>query len=238
MVPEDRSTSGPVRQAVERRDDLPDALARVGLHGPRPVLVSVGGASGMAQEHLDLMRDVLRDHVLPVLAARRAVVADGGTDSGVMRVMGQVRHETGLDVPLVGVAATGTVSARANGRDGDTADLEPHHSAVILVPGSNWGDESPWLGRVADALGGPSATLLVNGGRIAYEDLRHSVRSGRPVVVADGTGRAAEQIARASRGDTAEAEAVDLARSARLRVVDVTDGHRLAAVLGNLLGPP
>jgi hypothetical protein len=82
------------------------------------------------------------------------------------------------------------------------APLDPYHTQVILVPGDTWGDESPWLSRVAAAIasGWPSVTLVVNGGEITYGDIEHSLEAGRPVIVLAGTGRTADAIAAAAHG--------------------------------------
>ena len=47
--------------------------------------------------------------------------------------------------------------------------LQKDHTHFILTPGSDWGEEAPWLSRLASVLAGdaPSLTLLINGGAIA-----------------------------------------------------------------------
>lgn len=132
-------------------------------------------------------------------------MVDGGTDAGVMRLMGEARVGADSGFPLVGVAAAGTVALPAEPLPRpDAARLEPRHSHFVLVPGSEWGDESPWLARVAGALAGgsPSLTVLVNGGETALEDASLSVASGRPVISVSGSGRAADALAGALRGGT------------------------------------
>ena len=59
----------------------------------------------------------------------------------------------------------------------DAAALEPHHTHVLLVPGASWGDESPWLTRVADALADGTGwlTVVINGGDITYADAAASL---------------------------------------------------------------
>src|SRR5690242_19993017 len=109
--PRGTSGKGPLVEHVDRSDAIAAALARLGLGPGRPVLVSVGGAAGMTDQHLDSVRGLLADHVLGVLDRRHATVVDGGTHSGVMRLMGESVAATGFDVPLIGVAATGTVRA-------------------------------------------------------------------------------------------------------------------------------
>ena len=132
--------------------------------------------------------------VLPVLNQLAAVVVDGGTNAGVMRAVGRARAASRGRFPLVGVAAEGTVIVPGGQRPdmADAAELEPNHTHIVLVPGSAWGDESPWLGVVADTVadGAPTATLLVNGGEITYADAAESLEHGRPLAVSAGTTRA------------------------------------------------
>jgi hypothetical protein len=99
----------------------------------------------------------------------------------------------------------------------------------------DWGDESPWLSRVAAVLsdGQPSVTLLVNGGEIAYRDLALSLDAGRPAIVIAGTGRTADDIA-ASPPATPRARA--LARSPMVQVVPGTASAVLHALRRALEG--
>jgi SLOG in TRPM, prokaryote len=108
---------------------------------------------------------------------------------------------------------------------------------VILVPGQAWGDESPWLSRVATAMadGQPSLTLVINGGQITYDDIDNSLRAGRPVIVLEGTGRTADAIAAAARGDTAEPKAARAAAAPGTRIVSCRDPQALCSVLESIL---
>jgi hypothetical protein len=188
--------SGRRARAVRVRDerDLGAALAAFGLERDRPALVLVGGADDLpdAQGLGPLFAEVV------ALAERLgASVVDGGTDAGIMRLAGEAHAAARATFPLVGVAAEATVVLpRAAPEDGD-APLEPNHTHFVFVPGSEWGDEVPWLGRVAAALAGraPSATLLVDGGDVALRDVEASLQAGRAVVVVAGSGRAADEFA-------------------------------------------
>ena len=211
---------------VDRLPELPAALDAAGLPRGCPVLVLVGGAGGMADHHLEMVRFALREGVLPALDERGAVVVDGGTDSGVMQAIGQVRAAAAAGFPLIGVAAEGTVVVAGGASAGrDAAEIDAHHTHAVLVPGTEWGDESPWLAEVADviAAGRPSVTVLVNGGEIAYDDALGSLARRRPVVVLAGTGRTADAIAAARAGRDADARAVRVAGSELTRVVPIED---------------
>ena len=75
--------------------------------------------------------------------------------------------------------------------------------------------------------GAPSATVLVNGGEIARQDVAQSLAAGRPVVVVAGTGRLADELAATSERSSL-LQAVDLAAepgavTTRLRAMLETD---------------
>ena len=136
---------------------------------------------------------------------RAAVGVDGGTLSEVMRLFGEAYSALAATFPLVGVAAVGTVQLPGEQpHQDDAAVLEPHHTHFVLVPGDDWGAESPWIARTATILAGdaPSITVLINGGQIAYSDVERSVQAGREVLVIDGSGRTADVIAAAVSGVT------------------------------------
>jgi hypothetical protein len=213
---------------VHHLADLSAALRKLGLSGPTPTLVLVGGASGLGDAELDYLRPLFVEAVVPPLEALGAAVVDGGTNAGVMRLIGQAHVERSATFPLIGVAAVGTVSLPSvcSPPSPDTARLEPHHTHFVLVPGSEWGDESPWLSRVASTLAreAPSVTLLVNGGEIAWEDVSHSVTADRPVIVIGGSGRTADKLAGTLRGDMVDERAKELLAFGMLSAVDLTAG--------------
>jgi hypothetical protein len=228
------------RVRVAAGADVAAALDGLGLRRGRPVLVLVGGADGMTEEHLDALQTVLREVALPLLHRLDAVVVDGGTDSGVMRVIGRVRGAGRASFPLVGVAAEGTiVLPGADARTPDAADLEPHHTHFVLVPGRDWGDESPWIGAVADAVadGARSATLVVNGGKIALMDAQASIDRGRRLVVLSGTGRTADAIADARTDPGANPEATAIATAELTTIAPVGDADAIRDALESALRP-
>lgn len=225
---------------------LPPALRELGIRTGRPVLVAVGGAGGMTPDATGPLAKPA-EHVVRALDRWDGVVVDGGTDSGIMKVMGDARHATGAGLPLVGVAAEGTVIVPGRPARAGAAPLEPGHTHVILVPGSEWGDESPWLSRVATAIAGgrPSVTLVVNGGQITYRDIDHSLAAGRPVIVLAGTGRAADAIAAATGTATGTGtgtggqnpRASRIAASPGTRVIQLRDTQGIYAAIESILAP-
>ena len=81
---------------------------------PRPdVLLSVTGSAASLQLTSTLQR-VFDRGLATAAAMTNAWIFTGGTDSGVMKLVGEAIHKYGLDVPLIGVAPWGT-------------SLVPHH---------------------------------------------------------------------------------------------------------------
>jgi hypothetical protein len=226
---------------VKGPDELPAALAALRLQPPRPVVVIVGGAGGLKTADLDRLRPLFESGLAPVIARLGAVAIDGGTWSGVMRLLGEARSAAGGGFPLVGVAAVGTVTL-PGGRppQDDAAELDPDHSHFILVPGDDWGAEAGWIAQVATALAGdrPSATVVVNGGEIAYADAGRSLDAGRPVLTVAGSGRTADELAAALQGEPADERAVALAKSDLVKAVSAGDPRGLARTLAAALAEP
>jgi hypothetical protein len=220
--------------------DVTAAVAGLGLRGRRLVLVMVGGAAGLDAGGQERLRMLFTHALLPVVMAWQAVVVDGGTDSGVMQLLGWARAEAEASFPLVGVAAEDKVILPGdNLESADRARLERNHSHFVLVPGSSWGDESPWLSRVASEIAGsaPSVTVLINGGEIAFRDVAHSLDAARPVVVVEGTGRTADRIAAAVKGDHIDERAAQLADTPLVTAVSwAEDPTAVRVALEELLG--
>lgn len=222
---------------VDRPSDIPVAVGALGLHGSRRVIVLVGGAGGLDAGAIDRLRPLFERALVPVAGRFDASVVDGGTDAGVMHLIGRARSRAAATFPLIGVAAAGTVSFPGSRPErADAAPLDPHHTHFVLVPGAEWGAESPWIAQVGTELAGdlPSVTVLVNGGEIAYADVKHSLHAGRPVLAIAGSGRSADKLVSAVRGDPADERVSRLAASGLVRAVDGDPGsleRALAAVL-------
>ena len=217
---------------------LPEVLAANGITTDRPVPVCVGGAGGMSDDDGAAIEGLLHNLIAPAVDRWRAAVVDGGTDSGVMRMMGQARRAGGCEFPLIGVAAAGTLRERGVvDSTGDRAEVEPHHTLVLRVPGDQWGDETPWLSAVAGLIAGkqPSVTVLINGGRIALSDAQMSLDAGRPLVVVAGSGRGADEIARASGGLASEEPVASIAASPLTRIVDIHDPPSVLDAIASVL---
>jgi SLOG in TRPM, prokaryote len=214
-------------------------LSEANLSSPTRVVVLVGGAGGLTDGDKAVCAHLFASALIPVLEKARAYLVDGGTRSGVVALAGEARRVAGAQTPHIGVVAAGTVQWPGQPNTPDTEALEPNHTHVVLVPGNQWGDEAPWLSAVASALSdhAPSVTVLANGGEIAYDDVRHSLDAGRPVIVLGATGRAAADIASARHGQPAHADVAVVARSPLITLVEDDDPEAFAEALTTVLRP-
>ncbi|HEY9738180.1 MAG TPA: hypothetical protein V6D06_17935 [Trichocoleus sp.] len=182
---------------VGPQQDCLNILKTLRLPIPSPTLVVIGGASKMSTESLNQLSRIFVEVLAPLAEALNLVVVDGGTDAGVIQMMGQARQAINGSFRLVGVVPAGKVSpAVSSDPDAELTALEPHHTDFCLIPGDQWGHESPWIARLATALSqqAPCLTLLINGGKIALVDLLANLETGRPALVLAGSGRLADTI--------------------------------------------
>jgi TRPM family ion channel len=165
------------------------------------VIIIAGGASEMnEQAHPDLIRLFTRG-IVQVAVSNRALIIDGGTQAGVMAIMGQAVAEQQRRSTLLGVAPAGSViyPGQSTVITGDEiAPLDPNHSYFVLVETDEWGGETDTMYELAKTLSAncPSLAVLINGGSITKSEVLHNVRQGRPIIVMEGSGRLADKIAR------------------------------------------
>jgi hypothetical protein len=160
------------------------------------VLLLSGGAGGMSEELLDQLSPLFTV-VAEVLVQKQVTIIDGGTQAGVMALMGEALAKAGQTAPYIGVLPA-HAEVEPGGPCGEDI-LEPHHSHFVLIESDEWGSESRIMSDLATYLSvqSPSLVLLVNGGEIALKDIEWNVRQGREIVVVAGSGRLADEIAEA-----------------------------------------
>jgi hypothetical protein len=184
------------------RSDLAQAISELQLEDNYPVIVLIGG--GIDEQQADVTRRAIQT-ISRLAEDMNAVVICGGTDMGVMAEIGQMRWRNHYKFPLIGVTPEELVTW-PGGPDSTNVlwwgtkrwELEPHYSHFILVPGSEFGDESPWIVDTATLLskGRRSVTILINGGEVSRKDIELSLENGRPVIVLSRTGRLADELSR------------------------------------------
>lgn len=215
--------NGSTARAVLAADgiSLAGTLSQIDLKPPSPTLAIIGGASKIDAADLNKLRGLFFHVLAPLAQSLQAVIVDGGTNSGLMHLIGQARASMNGTFPLVGVLPAGKIIVQDAAPN--LAKLEPYHTHFVLSPGKQWGDESPWLARTVTALAGgkSSLTVLANGGDVSWQDVTASLDQGRTVVIIAGSGRTADILAEAVRGRPENQQARDMAASGLLRVLDI-----------------
>lgn len=239
------------RQAHLERNPALRALIESVHRDADAIVVLSGGASKMSDAK---QRELLAMFgALGMLAKeRRIAVGDGGTKAGIMEAAGQARLASGRAFPLIGVAP-----AREIAPAGSTP-VDPNHSHLVAVDdpelpksSASWGFETAtmyWLfGRFAE--GRNSVAIVANGGGITLHEIAANAEAGRPMILIEGSGRAADAVIALLRDTTpADGEGQvlkDKAREARLtrrpdlfRTVPITAGAAgLLEALREALGP-
>jgi hypothetical protein len=157
-----------------------------------------------------------------------ALIIDGGTQSGVMAMMGEAVARDGRRSHLLGIAPKGKITdpeiAGATAV-ADGAPLEANHSHFVLVESNEWGGETAKMLELARAFNVPIVAILVNGGAIAADEALQSVRNGWPLLVIEGSGRFADELSAAVRdGQSAKSPEInEIARSDRVVLFHVDD---------------
>lgn len=94
---------------VSETAELPHALANIGLASSHPILVIVGGASQISDADFISIQSLFVEVLAPIAETLGVYVVDGGTDAGVMRLIGYARSHIKAQFPLIGVAPMGKV---------------------------------------------------------------------------------------------------------------------------------
>ena len=183
------------------RSSLAQAISELNLKDRYPVIVLIGGE--IDEQHMVVTRQAIQA-IARIAEDMNAAVICGGTDMGVMAEIGQIRSRNHYKFPLIGIAPEQLVAWPGGLRSTKRLwwgkqrwPLESHYSHFILVPGSVFGDESPWIVSAATILseGNRSVTILINGGEVSRKDIELSLEKGRPVIALSRTGRLADELA-------------------------------------------
>lgn len=213
--------------------DPAELVAALNLPPCTRLLLISGGAGNMSGQIFTRLKRLFAV-VGEVVAKVNGTVIDGGTQSGVMQLMGEALSGANSPITHIGVLPA-YAEAGPKGLHAEDV-MEPHHSCFVLVEGYMWGDEVETMYQLAAHLSAtvPSVTLLINGGAIALHEIEWNVRQGREVIVIAGSGRLADEIANAVQNPQAKVREriATIVRDGRLTVFDIDDPPK---ELGQLL---
>ena len=165
------------------------------------VIMLMGGAGSMGKTDASRLTELFTHGIARFAATQNTLVIDGGTQSGVMELIGIALAEQAHKFSLLGVAPASLVSypgQSSNMGQGEYVPLDPNHSHFVLVETDTWGGETATMYELAQLFSRnrPSVAILINGGTIALQETLYNVRQQRPIIVFQGSGRAAGDVAR------------------------------------------
>jgi len=185
----------------EDRRHLPQALTELDLADARPVIVLIGGY--IPDGNADATQQAI-ETIATYAEENKVLIVCGGTVVGIMGLIGQMRLTHGYQFPLLGITLKNLASWPKGPRSNrflwwgkERWSLASGYSHFILVPGDQFGEDSPWIVEAASHLSqeSRSVTILANGGGVARKDIHLSLANNRPVIVLAGTGRLADELA-------------------------------------------
>jgi hypothetical protein len=215
-------------QAVRapRDANAASALSALGLDKAKPALVIMGGAGKMEAQSMHTTRSNIEDGLSRFAQERGVAIIDGGTTAGVMGLLGFARQRRGYDFPLIGVAPETRVEYPGHHPPTRQAELDPNHSHFVLVEGEDFGAESNLLASlgwtIADEGRQPVLGVVINGGEIVKQEARaRATGTPRfPLLVLDGSGRFADELAAAYRaGTSADPVLKDILQKGKIHVI-------------------
>ncbi len=175
-----------------------EIAAALQITPPQAVLLVIGGADNLDAKVNSRLIQLFGRGVARAVADMQALSVDGGTEAGVMKMMGQGVADRGFKSSLIGVAPVGLISYP--GSEGDrSTPLDPNHSHFVLVEGNNWGDETGVIFKLMDWFRQQTRVmvLLAGGGEISRHEVLQTVRQNLPLIVIEGSSGVADEIAAA-----------------------------------------
>jgi hypothetical protein len=180
-----------------------EILQALNIEKPKVLFMIAGGAVDLDPALKPRLIQLCSRGIARTAAELGAVILTGGTQSGAMEIMGQGVADRGRRSPLLGVVPRGLVSYPGGvpSATDQSAPLDPNHSHFVLAPSNEWGGELGMRYELAQELASeaPAVTIVVNGGDYTREEVLRSVRLHWPLVVIEGSGRLADEIAKLRR---------------------------------------
>ncbi|XP_021362499.1 transient receptor potential cation channel subfamily M member 2-like isoform X2 [Mizuhopecten yessoensis] len=203
-----------------------------GLDKPNLLISVTGGAKNF---HMTTrLKEVFRRGLMKVAKSTGAWIITGGTNTGVMKHVGEAVRDYGLTsvsstpVVAIGVATWGVIQNKQElvSKDGNgkwparyriekeakvrESCLDPNHTHFILVDNGtqhNFGVEIPFRAELEqtvanmktdaskDAVSVPIVLLVLQGGPNTLQTVKQAVHNNTPIVVVEGSGKAADILA-------------------------------------------
>lgn len=202
------------------KDKVEDIITILDIKPYQAVILILGGVDSIDEKLTPRLTQLFGLGIARAAVEVDAVVVDGGTQAGVMAMMGEGVASRGCKTELIGVAPLNMVSYPGNSTT--RIPLEPNHSHFVLVEGNGWGSETVTMFNLVNVLTSkkddaantdrklwmqaseklaprkvPALAILADGGQTARNEVLGAVRQNLPIIVVEGSGGLADEIAAA-----------------------------------------
>ncbi len=175
---------------------------------PESLIVLSGAASGLDSSLEPRLTQLFSRGIARAARELNSTLISGGTDDGTMALLGRGVYEQSRECTLIGIAPNHltTYPDESKGRSPEEkthlVSLEPHHTHFVMVDSDEWGGETQVMYGLVSFLAKkkvPTVTVLVNGGELCRKEILSNVRSGIPIIIVEGSGRLADELAQLHR---------------------------------------
>jgi len=215
---------------------IPAILTELKLPAPRPTVLLNGSTSSQQTTLYERVQSLIQDGLARWLVEQNASVITGGTDAGIFALLGQGFARWGRPAACIGIAVANLV--RVPGATDQRIALEPNHSHFVLVPGTQWGDETETMYAIADNYAAPacSVALYVGGGPLTLNEMAANARTNRPMILIAGSGGAADAVLAAA-GQQNSPLYTDICSAGTIHALPITSTPaELRSLLDQVLG--
>ncbi|NJL95133.1 MAG: hypothetical protein HC915_16145 [Anaerolineae bacterium] len=179
-----------------------DVVRWFALPALRHTIVVHGGGQAVDRLLHTRLKRLLADSLVRFAEDNPALVADGGTDAGVMEMLGDAYALVNATFPLMGITVGNAITypggpPPAEGR----FPLNPDHTHFVVLEANDFGAESQLLVGMARSSGPSGLAMVINGGQIVRNEVEMHARLGTPIIAIKGSGRYADDLANAAPGD-------------------------------------
>ena len=190
-----------------------DIIQSLEIASPQAIILSIGGADDLDKTLLPRLTQLYGRGIAKAARDGKALILDGGTQAGVMQLMGEAVAAQGYQSVLIGVAPKGKITYPGSEMIAGT-QLEPNHSHFVIVEGNDWGSETSMLFGLFNSLRTkgdaekpgekqkaqasaklPALAILASGGSISRTEVLRTVRHNIPLIIIEGSGGLADEIA-------------------------------------------
>jgi hypothetical protein len=167
---------------------------------PKGIILIFGSANGLQQEFYSLLTPIFIKAIAKFGVEKECVILDGGTNYGVMRLIGEGVAAQRSAITLIGVVPVGKFEHHElldSKMPIPDSILEPNHTHFVLAPSNKWGGETDLLFALAKNLGKnkPILAIVAGGGVTVLKEVLYCVRDELPILVITGCGGVADEIA-------------------------------------------